>query len=458
MDTFIIGNYIVDRKRIGRGSFSKIYKGIHKDTKQVIAVKKIEIDNIKKLNSNIEREINVMKELSHPNIVKLYDVIYDYDNNNIYLIIEYCAKGDFNKFLNKRPLKEKYAKKYIKQLADGLKYLLQNNIMHRDLKPHNILLTEKNELKLSDFGFARYFEKNTLVETLCGSPMYMAPEIMKYREYTNKSDLWSVGVIMYETLTGRPPFNSKTFYNLLKDIEQKKIVIPLNIKLSNDCENLMYSLLVKNPSKRLSWNNFFNHKWFIDNDTLQMENKLLTIDINLTNSTMNNLLQNQRNLNKSFNELISSNNLNKSSSIESDDFKDNNDYLELNFEDIIESDSYKGVSEEIKDNSFNLNESDTNQSFEHIKIAIEKPARSKPIPITNNCNQNYFSNIQQNSPIFNSLKEGSFIIVNTPPKDVIRSDTTHNNSNIMRNVKGYFNSSMSLLRDSINYISGNNSV
>ena len=196
MDTFIIGNYIVDRKRIGRGSFSKIYKGIHKDTKQVIAVKKIEIDNIKKLNSNIEREINVMKELSHPNIVKLYDVIYDYDNNNIYLIIEYCSKGDFNKFLNKRPLKEKYAKKYIKQLTDGLKYLLQNNIMHRDLKPHNILLTEKNELKLSDFGFARYFEKNTLVETLCGSPMYMAPEIMKYREYTNKSDLWSVGVIM----------------------------------------------------------------------------------------------------------------------------------------------------------------------------------------------------------------------------------------------------------------------
>ena len=99
-----------------------------------------------------------------------------------------------------------------------------------------------------------------------------------------------------------------------------------------------------------------------------------------------------------------------------------------------------------------------NQSFEHIRIAIEKPERSKPIPITNNCNQNYFSNTQENSPIFNSLKEGSFIIVNTPPKDVIRSDTTYNHSNIMRNVKGYFNSSMSLLRDSINYISGNNSV
>ena len=458
METFIIGNYVVDRKRIGRGSFSKIYKGIHKDTRQIVAVKKIELDNIKKLNSNIEREINVMKKLSHPNIVKLYDVVYDYNNNNIYLIIEYCSKGDFNKFLNKRPLKEKYARKYMRQLADGLKYLLENNIMHRDLKPHNILLTEDNKLKLSDFGFARYFEKNTLVETLCGSPMYMAPEIMKHREYTNKSDLWSVGIIIYETLTGRPPFNSKTFYNLLKNIEQKKIVIQPNIILSNDCKDLIYSLLVKDPRKRISWNNFFNHKWFIDNDTLKMENKLITIDVDLTNSTMNNLLKNKQKLNKSFNELISSKNLNKSSSVESDDFKDENDYLELNFEDIIESDSYKEIDEENKEDLVNLNERDTNQSFEHVIIDITKPKRSTPIPITNNCNQNYFSNIQQNSPMFNSLKEGSFIIVNTPPKDIIRSDTTYNGSNIIRNVKGYFNSSMSLLRDSINYINGNNSV
>tara|TARA_B100000427_G_scaffold320651_1_gene320244 strand:+ start:732 stop:2063 length:1332 start_codon:yes stop_codon:yes gene_type:complete len=443
MNTINIGNYIVEKKRIGRGSFSKIYKGWHKDKKHIVAIKKIEIDNIKKLNSNIEREIDVMKKLRHPNILKLYDVIYDYDNNNIYLIIEYCSKGDFNKFLNKRPLKEKYAKKYIKQLADGLKYLLENNIMHRDLKPHNILLTDKNELKLSDFGFARYFEQNSLVETLCGSPMYMAPEIMKYREYTNKSDLWSVGIIMYETLTGRLPFNSKTFYNLLKDIDKKNIVIPPDINLTEDCKHLVYSLLKKNPDKRISWKDFFNHKWFIDNEALNIENNLLTIGLSLTNSVMNNLIDDKNKLNKSFNNLISSENLNKSSSIESDDFK--NDYLELSFDDIY-SESYKESD----------NESEHNYSFEKIKVNISNPDRSKPIPI--NANQNYFSNTEHNSPIFNSLKDGSFVIINTPPKDIVRSDTRYNNSNIIKNMKGYLNSSISLLKDSINYISGNNSI
>ena len=124
-----------------------------------------------------------MIKLSHPNIVKLYDLIVDTSYNNIYFVFDYFPKGDFAKFLDNKPLKEKYCKKYAKQLADGLRYLLDNNIIHRDLKPQNILVTNELDIKITDFGFARKFDNGVLFNTLCGSPMYMAPEII------NKQDL-----------------------------------------------------------------------------------------------------------------------------------------------------------------------------------------------------------------------------------------------------------------------------
>ena len=480
METFTVGNYIVGKRRIGRGSFSKIYKGHHKDTQMVVAVKKIEVDNIKQINSNIEREIDVMMKLRHPNIVRLYDVVYDYENCNIFLIIEYCARGDFNKFLNKRALKEKHAKRYMRQLAQGLRYLLRNNVLHRDLKPHNILLTENNELKLSDFGFARYFEHNKLIETLCGSPMYMAPEIMKYKEYTNKSDLWSVGVIMYEMLTGRTPYRSKTFYNLMKDIDRKKIIIPPNIELSKECKQLIHKLLIKEPCKRISWKGFFNHRWFIDKNRLIIENKLLDIDFDMTTSRRNNLLLTSssetqtititqspcqhptKNLTQppippykplTHSSVNSSINSSLHSSAQS---------CELRFEDMIGNDS----GDDTDDTDDTDDSNDNFKSFEYIpkstlttnlnqnrSLPISVPGSiPNSLPITHNCNSGYFSN----SPIFNNLRDSSFVIVQTPPGDIIRSDTSHNN--LLKNMRGYIKSSISLLKDSINYISGNNSV
>ena len=98
----------------------------------------------------------------------------DTNYNNIYFVFDYFKNGDLAKFLDNKPLKEKFCKKYSKQLADGLKYLLDNNILHRDLKPQNILLTDDYNIKIADFGFARKVEKNMLLNTLCGSPMYIS--------------------------------------------------------------------------------------------------------------------------------------------------------------------------------------------------------------------------------------------------------------------------------------------
>ena len=279
MSTFILDDYIVDKKRIGKGSFSTIYKGYHKFNKRNYAIKEVSVDNIKNIKDNIKREFNLMKKLNHPNIVKLHNVILDNKYDNIYLVLDYYKNGDLSKFLDKRPLKELYSQKYMIQLKDGLEYLYNNNIIHRDLKPQNILLNECYDLKIADFGFARYFDNDNLIQTLCGSPMYMAPEISRKKKYDTKSDLWSVGIILYEMLTGVPPFKAKNLIDLLKKIDKMKtIVIPKKFVVSQPCLDLLNRLLQKEPDKRITWDDFFQHDWLKKNYVLENENNLMNID------------------------------------------------------------------------------------------------------------------------------------------------------------------------------------
>ena len=145
-----------------------------------------------------------------------------------------------------------------------MKYLISKNIIHRDLKPQNILVFDNNIIKIADFGFARHFDKFNVAETLCGSPLYMSPEIIKYKKYSIKTDLWSIGIILYEMLMGEPPYNAKTHYLLIKKIDKKSVKIPISRNLSNNCINLLQRLLKKESKNRISWDNFFNHPWIID--------------------------------------------------------------------------------------------------------------------------------------------------------------------------------------------------
>ena len=156
MSYFTIKDYIVDRKRIGKGSFSTIYKGYHKFSKKHYAIKEIAIDKHKN-KSHIKREFDLMKKINHKHIVKLHDFIIDTNYDNIYFILDYYSNGDLSKFIKNKILKEKYCKKYMFQLSLGLKYLLNNQILHRDLKPQNILLDDNYNIKIADFGFARTF-------------------------------------------------------------------------------------------------------------------------------------------------------------------------------------------------------------------------------------------------------------------------------------------------------------
>ena len=276
--SFQIKNYIIDRKRIGKGSFSTIYKGKNTKNNNIYAIKEIIIDKNKNKNI-IKREFNVLKKLNHPNIIKLHDVIIDTSFQNIYFIMDYHELGDLTKFLNKRPLKEKYCKKYLRQLSYALKYLLENNILHRDLKPQNILMSVSHNIIVTDFGFARTIQDNMLITTLCGSPMYMAPEIFNRQTYNTKSDLWSVGIIMYEMIYGHTPYKVSNFIELVKKINNEKIKYDTSINITINCLNLLNQLIEIDVNKRIEWEDFFNHRWFEKDEILNNENNLLEINV-----------------------------------------------------------------------------------------------------------------------------------------------------------------------------------
>ncbi|XP_025027174.1 serine/threonine-protein kinase ULK3 isoform X3 [Python bivittatus] len=182
--------------------------------------------------------------------------------------MEYCAGGDLSRFIHtRRILPEKVACIFLQQLAAcALKFLHDKNISHLDLKPQNILLRslQKPHLKLADFGFAQHMSPRDEKHVLRGSPLYMAPEMVCSRQYDARVDLWSVGVILYEALFGRPPFASKSFAELEEKIRSSQpIELPSRPRLSPECRDLLQRLLQRDPQQRISFQAFFAHP-FVD--------------------------------------------------------------------------------------------------------------------------------------------------------------------------------------------------
>lgn len=301
-----VGNYIYYSPAIGKGSFSKVYLGTfnkshdknsNNNSKKNVAIKKIDSSSLKKLSSaRLQREIDILKKLKHPNIVEFIDTFVDV-GNNVYVVTEYCNYGSLEQYIGgkKYPgilLNEEEIKSLIIQLKEGLKFLLANNILHRDLKPQNILLHKEGDVllvKIADFGFAKYFEsleEDTMMETLCGTPLYLAPEIIKEKRYTIYSDLWSIGVIIYQLFYHTTPFKQpKNILELIRNLDVMKI--SFNNKdnknlISSDAKDLMVNLLSIDPSKRITWGNFFEHPWFTDynetgNDSMLNSSMMSTI-------------------------------------------------------------------------------------------------------------------------------------------------------------------------------------
>ncbi|KAK8532014.1 hypothetical protein V6N12_053466 [Hibiscus sabdariffa] len=258
----VVGNYLVGRQ-IGSGSFSIVWHARHRVHGTEVAIKEIATGRLnKKLQDSLMSEIFILKRINHPNIIRLHDIIEV--PGKIHLVLEYCKGGDLSMYITRQgSIPEATAKHFMQQLA-GLRVLRDNNLIHRDLKPQNLLLSTNDSsavLKIADFGFARSLQPRGLAETLCGSPLYMAPEIMQLQKYDAKADLWSVGAILFQLVTGKTPFTGNNQIQLLQNImKSTELLFPVeNNYLTTDCRDLCLRLLRRNPVERLTFEEFFNH-------------------------------------------------------------------------------------------------------------------------------------------------------------------------------------------------------
>ncbi|KQK22394.1 serine/threonine-protein kinase ATG1c isoform X1 [Brachypodium distachyon] len=262
-----VGEYMLVRP-IGSGAYSQVWLGKHLVRGTEVAVKEIAMERLSsKLRDSLLSEVDILRRIRHPNIIALHDSIKD--SGRIYLILEYCRGGDLYSYLMRhKRVPETVAKHFIRQLACGLQMLRDNNVVHRDLKPQNILLVANNEnsiLKIADFGFAKFLQPSCLAETLCGSPLYMAPEVMQAQKYDAKADLWSVGIILYQLVTGSPPFNGDNQIQLLKNIlKSGQLRFPSDCELSHECIDLCRKLLRISSVERLTVEEFVNHPFLFE--------------------------------------------------------------------------------------------------------------------------------------------------------------------------------------------------
>ena len=249
-------------KELGAGSFGHVYLVTHKKTKVNYAIKAID----KRNKTNIEekpyfrREVEVMYKIHHPNVVKLFG--HFEDNNYCYFIMEYISKGNMFGLIpqdKKKRISSQVVASLMKDIISAVYFLHNMNppIIHRDIKPENVLLTEKLTAKLTDFGWSNYIQEDEKRTTVCGTPIYLAPEIIKEKGHDEKVDIWCIGVLLFELSTGTVPFPGNDIETLESNILKLKIQWPKDINI--DAKNLISKILKLDPNARISLPEMLNH-------------------------------------------------------------------------------------------------------------------------------------------------------------------------------------------------------
>ncbi|KAK3924318.1 Serine/threonine-protein kinase 36 [Frankliniella fusca] len=265
---------------IGQGSYGVVYKAEVKSSKQNVALKVItkRKKTLKEI-QNLRQEFEIQRDLCHPNIIRMLD---SFETEDDIIVVTEFAPQDLSQLLrDKGHLPEDIVKQIVCDLLSALYYLHYHRVLHRDLKPQNILVETNGTAKLCDFGFARSMSMDTYVLTsIKGTPLYMAPEIISQCPYDHSADLWSLGCIVYECLVGSPPYCTDALLRLVSLIHQE---IKWPTFLSPECLSFLHGLLQKDPSKRLSWPDLLHHP-FVDFSKLNLANipSNATVDVPLT--------------------------------------------------------------------------------------------------------------------------------------------------------------------------------
>lgn len=259
----IVGNYRLGRT-LGEGTYGKVKLGVHMTTGQEVAVKIMKPQEVKD-KGDIEREINILKLLKHPNIVELLESIHDEPANKVYLVLELVNGGElFDYIVARGRVKEKEARKLFRQMVSAVEYCHGNLIVHRDLKPENLLLDSEGNIKINDFGFSNVIKPGKLFTTFCGSPLYAAPEIFLAKEYLGPEvDIWSMGVILYVLVCGQLPW-AVGRDGRVEDLDallNAQYDIPKGCDMSNECRSLIARMIVPKRKKRATIHEIRSHPW-----------------------------------------------------------------------------------------------------------------------------------------------------------------------------------------------------
>ncbi|KDO29939.1 serine/threonine protein kinase [Saprolegnia parasitica CBS 223.65] len=231
-----VGKYEIG-KTLGEGTFGKVKYAVNTETDERVAIKVLDKDKIQKQNmgAQIKKEISIMKMVRHRHVVVLKEVLAS--RTKIFIVLELITGGElFDKIVSEGRFNEETARFYFHQLVNGVEYCHSQGVCHRDLKPENLLLDENGDLKISDFGLSALYEgggdgtdgsRASLLHTTCGTPNYVAPEVLADKGYDGRAaDVWSIGVILYVLLAGFLPFDEPTMSALFRKIQKGRVLVP----------------------------------------------------------------------------------------------------------------------------------------------------------------------------------------------------------------------------------------
>ncbi|KAM3621072.1 uncharacterized protein V6R79_005547 [Siganus canaliculatus] len=247
--------------KMGSGSFSEVYMVREKNTGKLYALKCLKKKHL--AHSNLENEINVLKRVKHDNVVGLED-FYE-SRTHYYLVMQLVSGGElFDRILEKGVYTERDASLVIKQVLQAVGYLHENSIVHRDLKPENLLYynTDENaKIMVSDFGLSKL--EHGVMFTACGTPGYVAPEVLAQKPYSKAVDCWSIGVITYILLCGYPPFYEENETRLFSKIMRAEYAFhsPFWDNISESAKDFIRNMMEKNPKKRFLTEEALRHPW-----------------------------------------------------------------------------------------------------------------------------------------------------------------------------------------------------
>ena len=254
---------------LGEGTYSKVkhatWQKPGESTQVKVALKIINKKTAPKdfLEKFLPREIEVMKRVKHPNLIRLYELFQI--SNKLYFTLEWGGHGDLLQYIRLRgPISENEARRFFHEMCAGVEYMHYNDIIHRDLKCENVLLTKKNAIKIADFGFARVISPHDLSKTYCGSAAYAAPELLQGIPYKGIiADIWSLGVILYIMTCSSMPFRDTNIKTLVRD-QREPLHIPSRLASSfnPNLKDMLSKILNFDLSKRYGLKEIKSHVWY----------------------------------------------------------------------------------------------------------------------------------------------------------------------------------------------------